>query len=387
MITDFLCRLFVRRHEQTNDPLVRASYGTLSGVVGILLNLFLFTFKFFAGLITGSLAITADALNNLSDAGSSVISLVGFRIAAKPADREHPFGHARMEYIASIMVSFIILLIGAELLFSSVGKMFTPAPLVFHGAAVAVLCVSILCKLWLALFNSRLGKKIGSDVMRATATDSLMDALSTTAVLVAQIVFKLFDLNVDAYMGFAVSLLIVYAGIGILRDTKDRLLGEAPVSETVEGIRRIISQYPEALGIHDMLVHSYGAGHTFATLHVEVDGAKDVFETHDVIDLMERRIQEEMNIQCTIHLDPIVTDDERVSALRSTVAALAKEVDERLTIHDFRFVEGVTHTNLIFDLVVPFERQSEAEQLKCEVARRIKQEDEQFFAVIQTDYS
>ncbi len=387
MVTDCLCRLFVRRHEETDDPAVRASYGTLSGVVGIFLNVFLFAFKFFAGIWTGSLAITADAMNNLSDAGSSVISLVGFRISAKPADREHPFGHARMEYIASIMVSFIILLIGAELLFSSVGKMFEPEALTFSVVAVVVLSVSVVCKLWLSFFNRRLAKRINSDVMRATATDSLMDALSTTAVLVSQIVFRVFDLNIDAYMGFAVSLLIAYAGIGILRDTKDRLLGEAPITETVEGIRRIISAYPEALGIHDMLVHSYGAGHTFATLHVEVDGSKDIFETHDMIDLMERQIREEMNIHCTIHLDPIVTDDERVSSLRAEVAAIAEEVDARLTIHDFRFVEGVTHTNLIFDLVIPFERQHEAESLKKEVASRIKHRDARYFAVIQTDYS
>ncbi len=386
-MTDLLCRLFVSGGEDVENPRVRAAYGTFSGIVGIILNILLFGFKMTAGYLTGSLAIMADAWNNLSDAGSSVVSLVGFRLAAKPADREHPFGHARMEYIASIMVSFIILLIGAELFFSSVERIFHPVLPVFHIVAMIVLAVSALCKLWLYFFNRRLSKKIGSGTLRATAADSLNDALSTTAVLISQLIFYFFSWNIDAYMGLIVSGLIVYAGIGILRDTQNHLLGTAPVAETVVGIRRIVDSYPEALGIHDMLVHSYGAGHTFATLHVEVDGSKNFFDMHDAIDEMERRIREELSIECTIHMDPIVTDDERVTALRARISALVSEIEPRLSIHDFRFVEGATHTNLIFDVVVPFELRAESVALIDAIVERIKKEDSRYCPVISRDWA
>lgn len=365
----------------------RARTGTLAGILGIAVNVLLFVFKFVAGTLTGSLAIAADAWNNLSDAGSSVISLIGFRIAAKPADREHPFGHARMESIASFMVACIILLIGGELLLSSFGKIFAPAPPTFRLFAALVLALSMAAKLVLFFVNRRLGKKIGSDVLLATATDSLNDVLSTGAVLLSQLLFLWFGWNLDAYIGLGVAGLIIYAGFGILRDTQNTLLGEAPVGETVEDIRRIVFSYPEALGIHDLLVHSYGVGHTFATLHVEVDGARDVFETHDVIDLMERRIADELGIQCTIHLDPIVTDDEQVNALRRQVEVIASEVESRLTVHDFRFVQGVTHTNLIFDLVVPFECRREADDYRKAIADRLSAIDPRYLTVISIDWA
>ncbi|MBR2951747.1 MAG: cation transporter [Clostridia bacterium] len=386
MMTELLCRLFVRDRERTNDARVRSSYGTLSGVVGICANLLLCLFKMIFGFLTASLAITADAWNNLTDAGSSVISMVSFRIAAKPADRDHPFGHARIEYVASILVSFLILLIGAELLLSSFGKIFSPAKLVFRWAAVAVLAVSILVKLWLALFNRTLARRLDSEILRATASDCMMDALSTSAVLVSQIVFHVFGLNLDAYIGLAVAVLICIAGLRILNSTKNSILGEAPVEETVENIRRIVSEYPDALGIHDLLVHSYGNGHLFASLHIEVDGCKDIFETHDTIDCIERRISEELGIACTIHLDPIVTDDEKVFALRREVEAAVKVADERLSVHDFRFVAGPTHTNVIFDLAIPFELRDDAERLKDRIGQLITEINPDYFAVIQIDF-
>ncbi len=385
-MTKLLCRLFIQRREEVQDARVRAAYGTLAGVVGISVNVLLFLFKMLAGIVTGSLAIMADAWNNLSDAGSSIMSMVSFRMAAKPADRDHPFGHARIEYVMSILVSFLILLIGGELLLSSISKILKPDAIVFRVSAAVVLGVSILCKLWLGLFNRSIGRRIGSDILRATASDSLLDALSTTSVLVSQLIFYFFGLNLDAYIGLLVSILIFVAGARILNDTKNSVLGEAPVKETVDAIRRVVSEYPEALGIHDLTVHSYGVGHTFATLHVEVDGTCDIFEMHDVIDCIERRIADELQIACTIHLDPIVTDDERITALLHEVSAMVEEIDSRLSVHDFRFVEGKTHTNVIFDLAVPFELRDSVERLKRDVAASIHEKNSSYYAVIQVDF-
>ena len=385
-MTEILCRLFIHDRERTDDARVRSAYGTLSGVVGIIANLLLCIFKMIFGILTASLAITADAWNNLTDAGSSVISMVSFRIAAKPADRDHPFGHARIEYVASILVSFLILLIGAELLLSSFSKILAPAAIVFKWASIVVLAVSILVKLWLALFNRTLARRLDSEILRATASDSLMDALSTSAVLVAQLVFYAFNLNIDAYIGLAVAILVCLAGLRILNSTKNSILGEAPVEQTVEDIRRIVAGYPDALGIHDLLVHSYGSGHLFASLHIEVDGSKDIFETHDTIDCIERHISEELGIICTIHLDPIVTDDEKVAELRRKVEAAVKLADERLSVHDFRFVAGPTHTNVIFDLAVPFELRDDADRLKERIGGLISELHPDYFAVIQIDF-
>ncbi len=385
-MTKLLCRLFVRKGD-LSDARVRASYGTLSGVTGIVLNLLLFVFKFAVGFLTGSLAIQADAFNNLTDAGSSIVSLVSFRVASKPADRDHPFGHARIEYLASVIVACIILLIGVELLTASIGGIITPVLPVFHAVSVVVLSVSVLCKLWLFLFNRTLGKRINSSVLRATAVDSLSDALSTFAVLLSQLLFYFFEWNVDAYVGVIVAVMICVAGLRVLLETKNSILGEAPVQETVDGIKRIVAQYPEVLGIHDLLVHSYGATHSFASFHAEVDGEADVFVTHDVIDCIERRIEDELSIACTIHLDPIVTSDERVSALRSRVQEIVESVNPMLSIHDFRFVEGVTHTNLIFDLVIPFELRAHRKTLISAIETRIKEEKPSYFTVIQTDFA
>ena len=385
-MTDLLPRLFIKNRENVTDPKVRGAYGTLSGIVGILVNLLLFSGKFVAGMITGSLAISADAFNNLSDAGSSIVSLVSFRIASKPADRDHPFGHARIEYIASMIVAFLILLVGFELASDSVKKIVSrEATLVFSIVSVVVLSLSILFKLWLAVFNYRLGKKIDSDVMRATATDSLSDVISTSAVLISTIIFRFTGLDIDSWVGLAVSCLILWAGVKILRETQNSLLGEAPVKEVTDGIEKIISEYPAILGIHDMMIHSYGPGHSFASFHAEVDGAADVFDSHDVIDEVERRIGEELSIVCTIHMDPICTDDALTTSLREETAELVKTVDPGITIHDFRIVTGVTHTNLIFDAAVPFEVKMTPAEIRSAISEKIRERHADYYAVVTVD--
>lgn len=386
-MTNLLIRLFIKNRNDLKNPAVRAAYGTLSGIVGIVVNLILFAAKFIVGTLSGSIAITADAVNNLSDAGSSIISLVTFRISAKPADREHPFGHARIEYVSSMIVSFLILLIGYELITSSIDKILHPADTVFHIASVIVLILSIAGKLWLGLFNRSLGKKIDSGVLRATGTDSLSDALSTTAVLISLLIFKFTGFDTDGYMGVVVAVIILVAGIRILNETKNSILGEAPSEETLQTIRDMIAEYPEAVGTHDVMVHSYGAGVKIASLHVEVDGSDDIFMLHDIMDTIEKRLMEEHQILCTIHMDPIVTNDERVNTLREKTAAAVREIDERYTIHDFRFVEGPTHINLIFDVAVPFEIQKSPAEIRLEIEKKIASFDGNYYAVITVDRS
>ena len=384
-MTALLSRLFVKNHTDYKNPTVRAAYGTLSGIVGIIVNLILFAAKFTVGTLSGSIAITADAVNNLSDAGSSVISLVTFRISAKPADREHPFGHARIEYVASMIVSLTILLIGYELLTSSLDKILHPTETEFRIAAVIVLALSICGKLWLGLFNRTLGNRIDSGVLRATGADSLSDALSTTAVLASLLISKFTGFDTDGYMGIIVAVIILIAGLKILNDTKNSILGEAPAEETVDAIRAVVADYPEALGIHDMLIHTYGAGVTIASLHIEVDGSGDMFALHDLMDTIEKRLMAEHRILCTVHMDPIITDDERVSTLREQVLSMVRQVNTSLDIHDFRFVDGPTHTNLIFDVVVPYEIKTDPLQIRREIERLICEMEGNYFAVVTVD--
>lgn len=384
-----LTKLFVKNSEDVRHPAVRRAYGTLVSVTGILLNLLLFAVKLVAGMLSHSVSILADAVNNLSDAGSSVISLVSFKLSAKPADREHPFGHARIEYIASMIVSFIILFIGAELVIGAVEKLIAPVAIDFNLIAVIILCVSILLKLWLGAFNRRVGKRIDSEVMTATATDCFSDAAATAAVLVATVAARFVPQSVAVYidpiMGILVAALILWAGLRVLNETKNSILGEAPDEETVKAIRRVVGEYPDALGIHDLYVHKYGPGRTLASLHVEVDGKRDIFETHDTIDVIERRLQSEYGIDCTIHLDPIIIDDEAVTEWREKIAELAKKCHDGIKIHDFRMVPGTTHTNLIFDMEVPFEVKQSDGELKAEMAAAIAESAPDFFAVITVD--
>lgn len=383
-----LVRLFVRDHQNVADPTVRLRYGTMVSVVSILCNLLLSAGKFAFGLLLGSIAITADAVNNLSDAGSAIVSLVSFRIAAKPADRDHPFGHARIEYVASMIVSFLVLLVGVELLTSSVEKIAYPTPPDdrYLPASIILLSVSILIKLWMGLLNRKIGKTIDSAVMRAAATDSLTDCVSTAAVLLSTVLYATMGWDfLDGWFGLFVAVLIVMAGCRILNETKNSILGEAPVTETVDGIRRIVSEYPEALGIHDLVVHSYGPGHTMASLHVEVDAANDAMQTHDTIDNIERRLNEELGILCTIHTDPIVVGDPEVDRLQLAVARIAQSIDERLQVHDFRFVRGTTHSNLIFDIAAPFECELSNAELKATVTEGVRAMDPHYCTVITVD--
>ena len=384
-MTDFILKLFVKNYDDKKDPAVRLRCGMATSIIGIVVNLFLAAFKLVAGILSGAISITADAVNNLSDAGSQVVSLITFKISAKPADREHPFGYARIEYVASMIVSFLILFVSVSLFSESVQKILNPTETDYGVLVMVILAVSVLAKLWLFFFGRSVGKKLNSDVIRASATDSLSDAGATFAVLVSAIIARLSGFDIDGYMGVIVAVIIFIAGIKVLNETKNSILGSAPEPEVVEGIKDIVKEYPQILGVHDMVVHNYGPGNTICSFHAEVDGKVDVFETHDCIDNVERRLYTDMGIRATIHMDPIVTDDEKVSYLRAKVSDVVKEIDERLTIHDFRYVEGITHSNLIFDVTVPFEIKEDNERIKELVSDKISEIDPNYFAVITID--
>lgn len=386
-MTNLLIKLFIRSPRDVSSPAVRRAYGTLASAVGIVLNLLLAAGKFTVGFLFGAISVQADAVNNLSDAGSQIISLVTFKMASKPADRDHPFGHARIEYVTSMIVSFLILLVGWELLSGSVDKVFHPAETVFSWLSVAVLGASVLVKLWLCLFNRKIAKRIDSSVMRATAADSLSDAGATFAVLVATLVYKLTGFDPDAYMGILVALLILWAGVKILNDTKNSILGEKPSEETVAMIEAMVEEFREqgAIGLHDLVVHNYGPGRVMASLHVEVDGDADIYASHDMADLIERRLRVECGIEATVHMDPIAIRDPRVAELKAYAEGIARGVDSRLCLHDFRIVPGETHTNLIFDIAVPFELTATDAEIRSGVADAIHEGNEHLFAVITVD--
>ena len=360
----------------------------LSGVVGIMVNILLAGLKLVAGLLSASIAVVADALNNLSDAGSSVITFISFKLASKPADKEHPFGHERIEYVCSMVVSFLIMLVGAELLFDSVGGFFDKenSSASFGTLTFVILGISVAVKLWLFFFYSNIARRIDSSVVKASGVDALSDAVSTFVILASAVVIKLTDLwFIDCIAGGIVSLMIIYAGAKILNETKNTILGEAPVEETVDGIMKIISEYPEILGIHDMLVHNYGPKKLISSFHAEVSGSEDIYYLHDVIDNVERRINCELGILCTIHMDPIVTDSEQINELREMTARAVLEISPELSIHDFRTVVGYTHTNLIFDVVIPFEfNLGEADVIK-NIEGKIKEINPDYYCVITVD--
>lgn len=384
-MTKLLIKLFIADAENTKSKKVRQSYGTLTSIVGIIVNILLFAGKFLIGTIFGSVAISADAINNLSDAGSSLISLISFKISGKPADRKHPFGHARIEYIASMAVGVIVLFIGFDLLKESFFKILEPAPMSKSLIVPVVLALSILAKLWLGFFYKGVGKTINSEILRAAAADSFSDVLSTGATLASALVWMIFDLNVDAYVGLVVSVFILIAGLKILNENKNIILGAAPDPEIIETIKEHALSNDKILGIHDLMVHTYGAGATIASFHAEVDGKGDFFEAHDLIDNIEKELLAEHNIACTIHMDPIVTDNEEINALKGRVIESIKAVDERWHIHDFRCVTGPTHTNIIFDVEVPFEEARTSKEISSVIEAQIKSLNEKYFAVINVD--
>lgn len=389
-MTELLSKIFIKNYKNITDPKVRKGYGTLSSFVGISVNIILAFIKLFLGIITVSVAVIADALNNLSDAGSSIITLVSFRMSAKPADRDHPFGHARIEYIASMIISFLILLVGFETLIKSVSVLLgiSDAQLPsFSTVSIIILASSILLKLWLALFYRKIGKRINSGVIKASSVDSLTDCISTVAVLISAIIIKYTDLKIiDTIVGLGVSVMIIIAGVKILNETKNSLLGEAPVDEQVKSINEIISEYPEIIGTHDLMIHNYGPNHYIASFHAEVDGSKDIFILHDMIDIVEKRIQSELNILCTIHMDPIVTDDSTVNELKSfLIETIKQDVSPDISIHDFRVVIGNTHTNMIFDIILPFESKETPDDVIEKICVAVNKRRNECFCVITVD--
>ena len=386
MIT-LLAKWLIPNHENTADGAVRRAYGQLCGIVGIALNVLLFAGKFFAGTLSGSIAITADAFNNLSDAGSSVVTLLGFRLAGRKPDPEHPFGHGRIEYISGLAVSALILLMGVELAKSSFQKILHPEEVEFSAVAVVILLASIAVKLYMSIYNRRIGKKINSSAMVATGIDSLSDTISTAAVLVAMVVGKFSGLMIDGWVGMLVALFILYSACRAAMETVGPLLGQAPEEEFVRRIEELVMAHDEVCGIHDLVVHDYGPGRVMISLHAEVPASGDILELHDMIDGIEMELRQQLDCEAVIHMDPIVTDDALTTELRVKMAALVREVDERATIHDFRMVMGPTHTNLIFDAVVPFGGAKTNSQLEEEIKQKVRQMEGTYFAVVRVENS
>ena len=384
-MTNFLLRLFVRDHQNTKDPTVRAKIGSLSGFVGIACNLLLFAGKIIVGTLTGSMSITADAMNNLTDASSSIVTLIGFRLAQKPADEDHPYGHARFEYLSGLAVAAMIIVIGFELAKGSVEKIIHPTPVEYSVVAMLVLAASIAVKLWLSLFNSTLGKRISSTALLATAADSRNDVLATGVVLLAALVQYFTRWQIDAVLGLGVALFILWSGWNLIRETISPLLGEAASPELRELIVDYISEQPHVLGFHDLMVHDYGPGQRFASLHVEMDMRDDPLYCHELIDDMERECLRSHNIHLVIHYDPVVTDDPELNEMRERVTRFFMEKDERLTIHDFRMVRGTGHTNLIFDVAMPANLRGQEKTLKKELETRLRTDDIIYYTVITFD--
>ena len=382
---NLLVKTFVKDCGNVQDPQVRQRYGTLSGAVGIFLNLLLSAGKMIAGVLTGSIAITADAFNNLTDAGSSVVTLVGFRMAGKQADNDHPFGHGRIEYLSGLAVSVVILLVGLELAKSSVEKIIHPEPVEFSWLSAGILSAAICVKLWMSYFNRSLSRRIGSAAMAATATDSLSDAAATSAVLLSSLIGRFTGVNIDAWAGILVAIFILRAGWGAANDTLNPLLGQSPDPELVRDIERTVLAHPQVVGIHDMIIHDYGPGRSMMSLHAEVPAGADIMAVHDEIDAIERELKAKYRIDASIHMDPIVTGDETISRARQMVAGLVREVDPAMTIHDFRMTSGPRHRNLIFDVVVPYSVRQSDEAVRREIERKIRAADPNSFAVIQVD--
>ena len=363
-MTKLLLRLFVKDYKNKDKPRVRSSIGKLSGAVGIGCNLVLFALKLLVGTISGSVSITADAMNNLSDATSAIVTLVGFKLAEKPADDDHPYGHARYEYLSGLAVAAMIIVIGFELAKTSVEKIFQPAAVEFTLSVAVVLLGSILVKLWLSLFNSSLGKYIDSSALLATAADSRNDVLATAAVLAAALIEWLTNWRIDGFMGLGVALFILYSGATLAKETISPLLGETASPQLRELIVGIVSSEPKVLGYHDLMVHDYGPGQRFASMHVEMDQKEDPLLCHELIDNLERRCLQEHNVHLVIHYDPVVTGDEEMDRLKAVVEQVLREMDSQISIHDFRMVRGTGHTNLIFDIALPAQWMPKQKQVK-----------------------
>ena len=386
-MTDFLVRHLIRDYKNVQDPAVRERYGVLSGGVGIFLNLLLSLGKFLAGVLTGSIAVTADAFNNLSDAGSSVVTLVGFKLAGQKADDGHPFGHGRIEYLAGLLVSLLILMVGVELGKSSIEKIIHPEDVTFSLVTVVILICSILVKLWMSLFNRKLGKRINSAAMQATATDSLSDVVATSAVLAGTLIGHFAQVSIDGWIGVVVAIFILRAGWEAVKDTLNPLLGTAPEPELVNAIQQLVLSHEQVVGMHDLVIHDYGPGRRMCSFHAEVPEDEDIMAAHDAIDHIEREIQEKFGIETTAHMDPIATGDSEVTRLRDQVRDLVKEIDEDMSIHDFRVTRGPLHTNLIFDVVVPHRCRLKDEEIQERITQAVRNVVPDCYVVLQLDRS
>lgn len=353
-MTDLILRIFVRDHKNTEDPAVRDKCGRVAGAVGIVTNFLLFLMKIIVGTVFHSVSVTADAVNNLTDSGSSVVTLIGFKMASKPADEKHPFGHARIEYLSGVIVSFIVIFLGLQLGMSSIEKILTPEENALTPVALVVLVISILAKLWQCLFYRKVGRMIKSESVEATSKDSRNDVIATSVVLLGAVITMLTGVNLDGYMGAAVALFIVFSGVQLTISTADPLLGQAPEGELVQTITEKMLSYPGIIGMHDLAVHNYGVGRCFASAHCEVDAKNDILVSHDLIDNIERDFSHDLGIHMVIHLDPVIVGDARTDALHCKVHSLVTALYPTVTIHDFRVIWGVTHSNIVFDAAVPF---------------------------------
>ena len=382
-----LSKWLIPNRDNTNDPVVRRAYGQLCGILGIALNVLLFIGKFFAGQITCSIAITADAFNNLSDAGSSVVTLLGFRLGGLKADKNHPFGHGRFEYLSGLVVSALILLMGVELAKSSIQKILHPTEVEVSILAVVILLVSIAVKLYMAFYNRVIGKKINSAAMVATGMDSFSDTISTLAVLIAMAVGHFTHLMIDGWVGVLVAVFILISAYKAAMETLNPLLGQPPAPELVEHIRELVMAHDQVCGVHDLVVHDYGPGRMMISLHAEVPSDGNILDLHDMIDGIEMELAEELGCEAVIHMDPIVTNDAETTEMRERVAALVQEVEANATIHDFRMVTGPSHTNLIFDVAVPFDTEKSEEAIEEEIRTRVRLLHGNYYAVVRVEHS
>ena len=382
---NFLVRRFIKNYQDTKDANVRTNVGKLSGIVGIFSNLFLFVIKFMIGTIVHSVSIQADGVNNLTDAGSNIISILSFHLANKPADKDHPFGHERTETIASLFVGILILVLGFETAKESISKVIHPGSIDFRIASVIILLISIIVKFWMYAYNKKLSKTYDSSLLEATALDSISDVCGTTAVLVSTLLSPVLHFNLDGYMGIVVSGIILYGAYGLLRDMINSLIGEAPDPELVHNIVDRIMAHPAILGVHDMMLHNYGPNKIFASAHVEVDSSKDIFETHDHIDNIEREVKENMNIDLVLHMDPVKVNDLETELYRAKVVEAIHQIDPKWGFHDFRIVSGPTHVNLVFDLVIPFEEKYSQEEIEDMLLKHI-QSDKKIYFVLTIDH-
>ncbi|MDR1017170.1 MAG: cation diffusion facilitator family transporter [Lachnospiraceae bacterium] len=382
---NFLARLFIRDYRDVEDRRVRSDYGKMSGYVGIGSNILLFAIKLLAGILSNSVAIIADAVNNLMDSMSSIVTVVGFKVSAKPADEDHPFGHARSEYIAGMIVAFVILVVGAELFTNSFHKILYPTGEKFENIVFAILIVSILIKLWQSSFYYKVGKLVDSETIIATGTDSRNDVISTLAVLIGAIIMKITSVDLDGYFGVGVAIFIIVSGISLFKDTISPLLGVMPSKEMVKSLKDLIMEQKCILGIHDMVIHNYGYGETYATVHVEVANTCNFVDIHDVIDNIEKDAKDKLGVSLVIHMDPVIVDDPEVVEMSKRIKKITKEIDEKLSMHDFRMVKGNTHTNLIFDVVVPTEINLSNEEILEKYKGYVKEFEGKYYVVINFD--